>query len=71
VRLISAATLLERGIVIVPRRGEHAGRELDLFLHRAKFEALAKSRRERLLFKGEDFARTDITPALRRAQEVP
>jgi ribonuclease VapC len=101
VRLISAATLLESGIVIESRRGEHAGRELDLFLHRAKFEvvavdagqveiareafrrygkgrdaaglnfgdcfsyALARSRRDSLLFKGEDFARTDITPALR------
>jgi ribonuclease VapC len=99
VRLISAATLLESGIVIESRRGEHAGRELDLFLHRAKFEvvavdagqveiareafrrygkgrdaaglnfgdcfsyALARSRRDSLLFKGEDFARTDITSA--------
>jgi len=37
-RLISAATVVEAGIVIEARRGEHAGRELDLFLHRAKFE---------------------------------
>jgi ribonuclease VapC len=100
VRLISAATVLEAGIVIEARRGEHAGRELDLFLHRAKCEvvsvdadqveiaraayrrfgkgrdaaalnfgdcfsyALAKARGESLLFKGEDFARTDINSAL-------
>lgn len=38
VRLISAATVLEAGIVMEARRGEHAGRELDLFLHRAKCE---------------------------------
>ena len=38
VRLISAATLLEAGIVMEARRGEHAGWELDLFLHRAGFE---------------------------------
>jgi ribonuclease VapC len=100
VRLISAATLLETGIVMETRRGEHAGRELDLFLHRGKFEivpvdadqveiarsafrrygkgrhpaglnfgdcfsyALARSRGDRLLFKGEDFARTDVEPAM-------
>ena len=98
-RIISAATVLEAGIVIEARKSEHAGRELDLFLHRARFEvvpvdanqvevaraafrrygkgrhpaglnfgdcfsyALARSRGERLLFKGEDFARTDIEPA--------
>jgi ribonuclease VapC len=38
VRLISAATVLEAGIVMEAKRGEHAGRELDLFLHRAKCE---------------------------------
>jgi ribonuclease VapC len=95
-RLISAATVLEAGIVIEARRGEHAGRELDLLLHRAKFEvvpvdaeqvelaraafrrfgkgrhsaglnfgdcfsyALAKLRGDQLLFKGEDFSRTDV-----------
>jgi ribonuclease VapC len=99
VRMVSAATVLEAGMVIESRRGEHAGRELDLFLHRAGFEvvpvdtaqveiaraafrrygkgrhpaglnfgdcfsyALARSRGERLLFKGEDFARTDIASA--------
>jgi ribonuclease VapC len=95
-RLVSAATVLEAGIVMESRRGEHAGRELDLLLHRAKVEivpvdaeqvevaraacrrygrghhapglnfgdcfayALAKLRGEALLFKGNDFAATDI-----------
>lgn len=40
VRLVSAATLLEAGIVLESRRGEHAGRELDLFLHRAKVQVV-------------------------------
>jgi ribonuclease VapC len=103
VRLISAATVLEAGIVMEAKRGEHAGRELDLFLHRAKCEtvavdagqveiaraayrrygkgldtaglnfgdcfsyALAKVRGETLLFKGQDFARTDTRAALEAA----
>jgi ribonuclease VapC len=41
VRLISAATVLEAGILMEAERGEHAGRELDLFLHRAKCEIVA------------------------------
>jgi ribonuclease VapC len=104
VRLISAATLLETGIVMEARRGEHAGRELDLFLHRGKFEivpvdaeqveiaraafrqygkgrhsaglnfgdcfsyALAKHRGEPLLFKGEDFSKTEIAAMLRPSE---
>jgi len=35
-RLISAATLLEAGLVIEAQRGEAAGRELDLFIHRGE-----------------------------------
>jgi ribonuclease VapC len=35
-RLISAATLLETALVIESRRGEAAGRELDLLIHRAQ-----------------------------------
>jgi len=82
------------------RNGEVAGRELDLFLHRAKIEivpvdadqveiaraayrrygkgvhpaglnygdcfsyALAKATGEPLLFKGSDFAKTDVRPAV-------
>ena len=41
VRLISAATLLELGIVIEHRLGELGGRELDLLIHRAKVEVVA------------------------------
>ncbi len=37
-RLLSAATLVEAGIALERRLGEAAGRELDLFLHRARFE---------------------------------
>ncbi|MEO9221603.1 MAG: type II toxin-antitoxin system VapC family toxin [Mycobacteriaceae bacterium] len=40
-RLISSATLLESSLVIESRRGEAAGRELDLFLHRAKVQTVA------------------------------
>ncbi len=97
-RLISAGTLLEAAFVVEGRSGEAAGRELDLFLHRAGFQvvpfdaeqaevaraafrrfgkgrhpaglnfgdcfayALATITGEPLLFKGEDFARTDAEP---------
>ena len=37
-RFMSAATLLEASIVVEAKRGEHAGRELDLLLHRADVE---------------------------------
>ncbi len=36
-RLISAASVLETGIVLEARRGESAGREFDLFLNQAHF----------------------------------
>ncbi len=39
-RLISAANLLETAIVLESRSGEIGGRELDLFLHRARFETV-------------------------------
>ncbi len=101
VRLISASNALECGILVEARRGEAAGRELDLLLHRASVQivsvdqaqvelargawrrfgkgrhpaalnfghcfayALSADRGEPLLFKGEDFARTDVVPALR------
>lgn len=99
VRLVSAASVLEAAIVVETRSGEAAGRELDLFLHRAKVEitavdgdqveiaraawrqfgkgrhpaglnfgdcfayALAKASGETLLFKGSDFAQTDVAAA--------
>jgi ribonuclease VapC len=37
-RFMSAATLLESFIVVEAKRGDHAGRELDLLLHRADVE---------------------------------
>ncbi|MGE4426987.1 MAG: type II toxin-antitoxin system VapC family toxin [Solirubrobacteraceae bacterium] len=100
VRVMSAATLVEAGIVIEARLGEAGGRELDLLLHRADVEvlpadeaqaglarsawrrfgkgshpaglnygdcfsyALAVQRDEALLFKGDDFAATDVRAAL-------
>jgi ribonuclease VapC len=41
IRLLSAANTLETAIVVESRRGEAAGRELDLFLHRTKIEIVA------------------------------
>ena len=38
IRMISAATVLETGIVIEGRLDEAAGRELDLFLIRGRFQ---------------------------------
>jgi ribonuclease VapC len=38
---ISAANLLETGIVLEARRGEAAGREFDLFLRYAKIEIIS------------------------------
>lgn len=96
--LLSAASLVEASLVLESRRGEAAGRELDLFLHRARVQvipvdadqaelarrawrrfgrgrhpaglsygdlfayALATATGEPLLYKGDDFARTDVTP---------
>ena len=39
-RYISAANVLETGIVLEARRGEAAGREFDLFLHHARLEVV-------------------------------
>jgi ribonuclease VapC len=39
-RLISAATVLETGIVLEAKRGEPAGREFDLFIVRANLEVV-------------------------------
>src|SRR5713226_4036778 len=40
-RLLSAASLLEASIVIESRKGEAAGRELDMLLYRAAIEVVA------------------------------
>ena len=96
VRLISAATVLEVAMVLETRRGEAAGHEFDLWLHKAGVDiiavdadqvevarrawrrfgkgrhaaglnygdcfsyALAYTRQEPLLCKGDDFSKTDI-----------
>lgn len=98
-RLVSAATLVECSVVVEARRGPAAGRELELFLHRAGVHtvsvdeeqalvaraawrrygkgrhpaglnygdlfsyALARVSGDELLFKGDDFARTDVRAA--------
>ncbi|MGH9077873.1 MAG: type II toxin-antitoxin system VapC family toxin [Acidimicrobiales bacterium] len=95
-RLVSAATLVEASVVLERRRGDHAGRELDLLVHRAGIRvvavdgdqaelargawrrygksrhpaalnygdlfsyALARATGEPLLYKGDDFAKTDL-----------
>ena len=99
-RLISAATVVEAGVVIESRYGSAGGRELDLFIVKASLSieavtaqhaevageawrrygkgrhsaglnfgdcfsyALAKVMGEPLLFKGDDFTHTDITPVV-------
>jgi ribonuclease VapC len=99
-RLVSAATLLEAGVVIEARKGEAAGRELDLLISKAAIEivpvdadqaaearrawrrfgkgrhaanlnygdlfsyALSRTSGEALLYKGEDFTRTDVARVL-------
>jgi Uncharacterized protein conserved in bacteria len=40
-RLVSAASVLETGIVLEARQGEAAGREFDLFVVRASFEIVS------------------------------
>lgn len=40
-RLLSAFTALETGIVVEAKKGDLAGRELDLLIHQAKIEIVA------------------------------
>src|SRR5258708_37363749 len=40
-RLISAATLVEASIAIEAKKGEAAGRELDLLMHRARVSVVS------------------------------
>jgi ribonuclease VapC len=99
-RFVSAATLLETAVVVEARKGEAAGQELDLLLHKADVVvvpvdaeqisearrayrrfgkgrheaglnfgdlfsyALARTSGEPLLFKGDDFSRTDVRRVL-------
>jgi ribonuclease VapC len=96
VKLVSAATLVEAGLVVEARYGPDGGRELDLLVAKASFQiepltlehalvarevwrrfgkgrhpaalnlgdcfsyALARTSGEPLLFKGTDFAQTDV-----------
>ena len=96
--LISAATLVEIGLVVEARKGELGRSELELFVYESELSivpfdavqadlarfawrtygkgrhpaglnfgdcfsyALAKATDEPLLFKGNDFSRTDIAP---------
>ena len=96
---LSTATFVEASIVVETRLGETGGRELDLFVHRARIEltpvdadqaeiaraahrrhgkgrgpaglnfgdcfsyALSMATGEPLLFKGDDFSKTDIESA--------
>lgn len=99
-RLISAATWLETGIVVLARYGDDGARDLDLLAAKLRFEvapvaeqqaeiarrayrqfgrgrghpaglnygdcfayALAKATGQPLLFKGNDFAHTDLAAA--------
>jgi ribonuclease VapC len=95
-RLLSAFTALETAVVIEAKKGEAAGREFDLLLHKAGLDivpmdagqmelarsawrrfgkgrhsaglnlgdccsyALARFTGEPLLYKGDDFAKTDV-----------
>jgi ribonuclease VapC len=43
-RLLSAASFLETAIVVTARRGEAAGRELDLLIHKARIEVMPVTR---------------------------
>ena len=99
-RLVSAATLLETGIVVEARKGDAGGRELEILVHKAAITivpvesdqvaearrgwrrfgkgrhvanlnygdlfayALSRTAGEPLLFKGDDFAKTDIARVL-------
>lgn len=96
VKLVSAATLVEAGVVVEARYGADGGRELDLLVAKASVQiepvtleqalvareawrrfgkgrhpaalnlgdcfsyALARTSGEPLLFKGTDFAQTDV-----------
>lgn len=100
VRMISAVSVLEAGMLVEARKGEEGAREFDAFLQQADLVvvpfdaeqatiartafrhfgkghhpaglnfgdcaayALALGSGEPLLFKGDDFAKTDVTPAV-------
>jgi ribonuclease VapC len=52
VRRMSAATLIETGIVMLTRYGEHGEREVDLFVQRAAIDVIAVSEEHAELARG-------------------
>ncbi len=66
-RLISVGTLIESSIVVESRRGEVAGRELDLFLHRADVQSVAVNEEQAVLARAA-WRRYGKGPSPRRAQ---
>jgi ribonuclease VapC len=52
VRRMSAATLVETGIVMLTRYGEHGEREVDLFVQRAAIDVIAVSEEHAELARG-------------------
>ncbi|MCP5110535.1 MAG: type II toxin-antitoxin system VapC family toxin [bacterium] len=52
VRLTSAVCVLEAGLVIEARKGQVGGRELDLFLHRAKVSVVPFTEEQAELARG-------------------
>jgi ribonuclease VapC len=57
-KLVSAANVLETGIVLEAKRGEGAGREFDLFVVRANLEVVPQLRRLLRVRSGQVFGRT-------------
>ncbi len=52
VRRISAAALVETGIVMLTRYGEHGEREVDLFVQRAAIDVIAVTKEHAELARG-------------------
>ena len=59
-RLLSAANLVETGIVMQVRRGDEASRDLDLLLAKFSIEIIPFSAKQAdIARKGKDFSQTD------------
>ena len=59
-RLLSAANLVETGIVLQVRRGDEASRDLDLLLAKFSIEIIPVSAKQAAIArKGKDFSQTD------------
>ena len=70
-RNLSVASFVEVSMVIETRYGAEGLRDLDLFIELNYGDcfayALARVLGEPLLFKGDDFSRTDLEPAVPQA----